>query len=214
VEEYCVVQLLRASIIEEASARGERVRVLGKQARERINADFDVDNPNTPPQASQKLITTATLLRAMPAPSTPEARNLHREAQALIEQAAMQRAESSASRICQQGSVQDDGGVQGLEASVHAGGAAGQPANQGCMPVRERILDTCGQAQDGDTRNVINARRAGNAETWATAGYHPRQGGRYDSCEDRSPTPERLGTRGSARRSAQRVSHSASVSPR
>jgi hypothetical protein len=29
------------------------------------------------------------LLLAMPAPSTPEARNLHREAQALIEQAAV-----------------------------------------------------------------------------------------------------------------------------
>jgi hypothetical protein len=25
--------------------------------------------------------------------------------------------------------------------------------------------------------------------------YHPRRGGRYDSCEDRSPTPEPLGTR-------------------
>jgi hypothetical protein len=34
-------------------------------------------------------------------PSTPEARNLHREAQALIEQAAIQQAESSASRIRQ-----------------------------------------------------------------------------------------------------------------
>jgi hypothetical protein len=36
-----------------------------------------------------------------PPPSTPEARNLHREAQALIEQAAVQQAESSASRIRQ-----------------------------------------------------------------------------------------------------------------
>jgi hypothetical protein len=27
------------------------------------------------------------------------------------------------------------------------------------------------------------------------AGYHPRRGGRYDSREDRSPTPEPLGTR-------------------
>jgi hypothetical protein len=26
-------------------------------------------------------------------------------------------------------------------------------------------------------------------------GYHPRRGGRYDSCEDRSPTPEPPGTR-------------------
>jgi hypothetical protein len=67
----------------------------------------------------------------MPAPSTPEAQNLHREAQALIEQAAVQQAESSTSRIRQQGSARDDGGAQGPEASVHAGGAARQPANQG-----------------------------------------------------------------------------------
>jgi hypothetical protein len=70
--------------------RGERTRELGKQARVRINTDFDVNNPNTPPRASQKLITTTTLLRAMPAPFTPEAQNLHREVQALIEQAVVQ----------------------------------------------------------------------------------------------------------------------------
>jgi hypothetical protein len=93
------VRLLRASISGEASARGECSRELGKQARERINADFDVDNPSTTPRASQKVITAVTLLQAMPAPSMPEARNLHREAQALIEQAAVQQAESSASRI-------------------------------------------------------------------------------------------------------------------
>jgi hypothetical protein len=101
VEEYRTVRLLRASIAGEASARGKRARELGTQARDRINADFNVDNPDTPPRVSQKLIAAATLLRAMPAPSTPEARNLHREAQALIEQAAVQQAESSASRIRQ-----------------------------------------------------------------------------------------------------------------
>jgi hypothetical protein len=94
-EEYRTVRLLRASITREASARGERARELGKQARDRINADFNVDDPDTPPRASQKVIAAATLLRAMPAPSTPEARNLHREAQALIEQAAVQQAESA-----------------------------------------------------------------------------------------------------------------------
>jgi hypothetical protein len=93
------VRLLRASIAGEASVRGERVHELGRQARERIDADFNVDDPNTPPRASQKLITAAMLLRAMPAPSTPEARNLHCEAQALIEEAAVQVTESSASRI-------------------------------------------------------------------------------------------------------------------
>jgi hypothetical protein len=98
-EEYRAVRLLCASIVGEASVRGERARELSKQARERINTDFDVNNPNTPSRASQKLITAATLLRVMPAPSTPEAWNLHREAQALIEQVAVQQAESSVSRI-------------------------------------------------------------------------------------------------------------------
>jgi hypothetical protein len=79
-EEYCTVQLLRTSIAGEASARGERARELGRQARDRINADFNVDDPSTPPRASQKLIAATTLLRAMPAASTPEAQNLHHEA--------------------------------------------------------------------------------------------------------------------------------------
>jgi hypothetical protein len=187
-EEYRAVRLLRATIAREASARGERARELGRQARDCVNADFDVNNPNTPPRASQKLIAAATLLRAMPAPSTPEAQNLHREAQALIEQAAVQQDESSASRIRHRGSARDDGGTQGLEASVHASGATGQPANQGRTPIRERILDTRGQAQDDDARNVINARRTGNTKTRALVGYHPRRGGCYDSRKDRSLT--------------------------
>jgi hypothetical protein len=65
-EEYRTVRLLHATIAGEASARGERARELGKQARERINADFDVHNPSTPPRARQNLIAAATLLRAMP----------------------------------------------------------------------------------------------------------------------------------------------------
>jgi hypothetical protein len=166
---------------------------LGRQARDRINADFNVDNPDTPTRASRKLIAAATLLRAMPAPSTPEAWNLHREAQALIEQAVVQQDESFASRIRQQESARDDRGAQGPEPSVHVGGAAERPANPGRIPAKERLLDTRGQAQDGDARNVINARRAGNAEVRAAVGYHPRRGGRYDSREDRSPTPESPG---------------------
>jgi hypothetical protein len=93
-EEYQTVRLLRASMAGEASARCECARELGKQARDSINADFNVDNPDAPPRASQKLIAAATLLPAMPAPSTPEARNLHLEVQVLIEQAAVQQAES------------------------------------------------------------------------------------------------------------------------
>jgi hypothetical protein len=187
------VRLLRTSITGEASARGDRARELGRQARDHINADFNVDNPDTPPRVSQKLIAAATLLRAMPAPSTLEARNLYREVQALIEQAAVQQVESSASRIRQQGSARNNGGS--AEPSVHAGGAAERPANLGRTPAKERHLDTRGQARDGDARNVINARRTSKAEARAAAGYHPRRGGRCDSVEDRSPTPEPPGTR-------------------
>jgi hypothetical protein len=194
-EEYRTVRLLRASMAGEASARGERARELGIQARDRINADFNVENPDMPPRASQKLIAAATLLRAMLAPSTPEAQNLHREAQALIEQAAVQQAESSASRIRQRGDARGDEGAQGGEPSVHAGGATERPANPGRTPIKERLLDTRRQARDGDARNVINARRTSKADARVAAGYHPRRGGRYDSDEDRSPTPEPPGTR-------------------
>jgi hypothetical protein len=123
-EEYRTVRLLSASMAREAYVRSERAQELGIQARDRINADFNVDNPDTPPQASQKLIAAATLLWAMLSPSTPEARNLHREVQALVEQATVQQAESSASRIRQQGDAPGDGGAQRAEPSVHAGGAA------------------------------------------------------------------------------------------
>jgi hypothetical protein len=108
----------------------------------------------------------------MPAPSTPEARNLHREVQALIEQAAVQQAESSASRIRQQEDPRGDGAAQGGEPSVHAGEAAERPANPGCTPAKERLLDTR-RARDGDARNVINARRTSKVDARAAAGYHP-----------------------------------------
>jgi hypothetical protein len=130
----------------------------------------------------------------MPEPSTPEARNQHCEAQTLIEQAAMQQAKSSASCIHNQSNARGDSDEKDQEASVHVGGTSGQPSNQGRTPVRERILDTRGQAHDGDTRNVLNAKRRGDAEARAAVGYHPRRGGRYDSQEDRPPTPKPLGT--------------------
>jgi hypothetical protein len=189
------VRLLCASIAGEASARGECARELGKQARDRINADFDVDIPSTPPRASQKLIAAAALLRAMPASSTPKVQNLHREAQALVEQAAVLQAESSASRIRHQGCAQNDGDVHGPEASVRIGRATERPANQSRTPVKERILDTRGQAKDGDARNIIHARQTGKAEARAAADYHLRRGGHYDSRKDRLLMLEPLGTR-------------------
>ena len=56
----------------------------------------------------------------MPEPSTPLGHNLRREAQALIEQAAVQQAESSASRMRSMAPKQPDGTArQDHEVSVH-----------------------------------------------------------------------------------------------
>jgi hypothetical protein len=52
------VRLLRASMAGEASARGERARELGRQARNRINADFNVDNSDAPAFQSPRFVTT------------------------------------------------------------------------------------------------------------------------------------------------------------
>jgi hypothetical protein len=55
-------------------------------------------------------------------------------------------------------------GTRRAPPSVHTGGAAERPANSGRTPAREQLLDTRGQAQDGDALNVINAPQTGNAE--------------------------------------------------
>jgi hypothetical protein len=55
--------------------------------------------------------------------------------------------------------------------SVHAGEAAGRPANPGRAPAKERLLDTR-RALDGDARNVINARHTSKADARAAVGYH------------------------------------------
>ena len=43
-----------------------------------------------------------------------------------------------------------------------------------------------------DVRNTLDARKRarGDEREEASRGYHPRRGGRYDSGEDRSPSPD------------------------
>ena len=125
----------------------------------------------------------------MPEPSTIEGHNLCNEAKVLIEQAAVRQAESSASRM--RSAVSKAGGAahQGHGASVHTlpGGkgkaAAADDARAPSVhnrikkpPVRERLYDVRGRADDGRK-------------------YTPRRGGRFDSKHDRGVSPEPPGTR-------------------
>jgi hypothetical protein len=135
-EEYRTVRLLRASMAGEASARGERARELGRQVRDHITTVPNVGNADVPPRASQKLVAAATLLRAMPAPSTPKARDMHREVQTFIEQAAVQQAESSASRIRQQGDARGDEAAPGANPRCTRGGRRGIPPSKGARRSR------------------------------------------------------------------------------
>jgi hypothetical protein len=99
-EERPQTQLLRATLEQEHVVHGAGAREAGRIAREWILADDGaVENQPALNRASQKITAAAILLRAMPEPSTPEGRNLRKEAQALLEDAAVQQAESSASRM-------------------------------------------------------------------------------------------------------------------
>jgi hypothetical protein len=89
----------------------------------------------------------------MPEPSTTEGRRIHGELKNLLEDVAVRRGESSASRR------------QGYPRSI-----------------APRLPDSCGKP-----RSTPGARGTRHLQH---RGYHPKRGGRYDSGEDRSPSPE------------------------
>ena len=84
---------------QECAAHGMKAREAGHVAQQQIMADGREGSPLGLPRASLKITAAALLIRAMPEPSTPEGRNLRKEAQALLKDAAVQQAESSASRL-------------------------------------------------------------------------------------------------------------------
>ena len=85
-----------------------------------------------------------------------------KEVQVLLEEAAVQQAESSASRLRSAASARaDEATRQDHEASVHT-----PPTNKAKAPsvhdrvkptpVKDRLRDTRGNAHDGDAHNVLN----------------------------------------------------------
>jgi hypothetical protein len=151
------------------------IRHLPQGFQHRITDDVRVRPPPASSGVGQNLAAAAMLLRAMPEPSTTERRRIQGELKNLLEGATVRRAESSASRR------------QGYPSEPHATTS---------RFMREASVYT------GRTRNTASAApgRLGNEhhhrDRWAhldervRRGYHPRRGGRYDSGEDRSPSPE------------------------
>jgi hypothetical protein len=124
------------------------------------------------------------LLRAMPEPSTTEGWHIQGELKNLLEDATVRRAESSTSR--RQGHHSEHRAVTSRfmrEASVHTG--------------RTRNTALAASGRLGHEHHHHN--RRAHLDERVCRGYHPRRGGRYDSGEDRSPSPKPPGSQAFSR---------------
>ena len=169
-------------------------RARSRDVQNRIIEDAGADQPPVFNRASQNLAAAAILLRTMPEPSTPEGRRIRGEIKGLLEHAAVQQAESSASRLREPASEHRAGPSRlEREASVHP-----EPKKGKAPSIRDRLLDN---RQNRSARDRLGANpdhgvrvdpteRRRRGDDRAARGYHPRRGGRYDSEEDRSPSPE------------------------
>jgi hypothetical protein len=111
----------------------------------------------------------------MPKPSTTEGRHIQGELKNLLEDVAVRWAESSASR--RQGCPLEHRATTSRlmrEASVHTG----------------RTRDATPAAPDRLGNEHHRRDRRARLDEKVRRGYHPRRGGRYESEEDRSPSPE------------------------
>jgi hypothetical protein len=148
------------------------------QARDVQRRIADDARARLPPASSgvgQNLAAAAMLLRAMPEPSTTEGRRIQGELKNLLENVAVRRAESSASR--RQGCPPEHRAATSRfmrEASVHT------RRTRDATPAAPGRLGNEHHCRDRRARLDEKVRR----------GYHPRRGGRYDSEEDRSPSPK------------------------
>jgi hypothetical protein len=163
---------LRQNIGQEWAGRApaEEVRHLAQDVQHRI-----ADDARASSGVGQNLAVAAILLRAMSEPSTTEGRHIQGELKNLLEDAAVRRAESSASR--RQGYPPEHRAVTSRfmqEASIHTG--------------RTRNTAPAAPGRLGNEHHRRDHRAHLNEKV--RRGYHPRRGGRYDSGEDRSPSPE------------------------
>jgi hypothetical protein len=173
---------LRQNIEQERAGRalaGEACH-RARDVQRRIVDDARARLPPASSGVGQNLAVAAILLRAMPEPSTTEGRRIQGELKNLLEDAAVRRAKSSASR--RQGCPPKHRATTSRlmqEASVHTG----RPRDR--TPIAPDHL--------GDEHHHRD--RRARLDEKVHRGYHPKRGGRYDSEEDQSPSPEPPGPR-------------------
>ena len=92
-------QELRTALEQQRTAHGAHAQAAARVARERILADDNVDKPPELKMAGEKLVAWAYLLQAMLSRRRLRVATCAARQQTLIEQAAVQQAESYASRM-------------------------------------------------------------------------------------------------------------------
>jgi hypothetical protein len=155
-------------------------RLLAQDVQHRISDDARARLPPVSSGVDQNLAAAAILLRAMAEPSTTEGRRIQGELKNLLEDVAVRRAESSASR--RQGYPP---GASRRDFPIHAGSLGPHWANaehSACDPGPPR-------QRAPPPRPSSPPRREGAPR------LPPQAWGRYDSGEDRSPSPEPPGPR-------------------
>jgi hypothetical protein len=168
---------LRQNIEQEWTGRalaGE-ARHQARDVQRRIADDARARLPPASSRVGQNLAAATMLLCAMPEPSTTEGRRIQEELKNLMEDVTVRRVESSASR--RQGCPPEHRAATSRfmrEASVHTG------RTRDATPAAPGRLGNEHHRRDRRARLDEKVRR----------GYHPRRGGRCDSEEDRSPSPE------------------------
>jgi hypothetical protein len=168
---------LRQNIGQEWAGRAPagEARHLAQDVHHRITDDARARLPPASSGVGQNLAAAAIPLRAMLEPSTTEGRRIQGGLKNLLEDAAIRRPKSSASR--RQGYPPEHRAATSRfvrEASVHTG------RTRNIAPAVPDSLGNEHHRRDRRARLDEKVRR----------GYHPRHGGRYDSGEDRSPSPE------------------------
>ena len=163
---------------------GGSVRRRAREVHRQIVGDGEPEQPvNRFPRAGQNVVAATMLLRNMPEPSNSQAWRIRDEVQTLLQVAAVQQAESSASR--RRGVVtekRDEPAQNEKEVSVHQ-----QPHPRGKKTTL--VLPADNQRRHDARRDIDENRRHryGDAEERS---YSAHRGGRYDSDEDQmAPEP-------------------------
>jgi len=160
---------------------GRSVHRRAREVHRQIVGGMELEQPiNGFPRAGQNVVAATMLLHNMPEPSNSQARRIRDEVQTLLQVAAVQQAESSASR-CRGAAMEkrEDPAQNEKEVSVHQ---QSPPRGKKTALVLNHPVDN---QRRHDARRDINEnphRRCGDVEERS---YSAHRGGRYDNDEDR-----------------------------